>query len=166
MRLKHIWHKHVHWMTHRLNAYNATYAHDAITRETAPYSPSHSTLDCAPKNLLRCVLGMHMTQKEQCVMHLFYSAAKPKVLAHVLFISIAPYALHWSSIAQLSTVLSQQHPCLRAVKVDTLVQTLCANCSSTCLQIVDYVVQHHIHRVAHSSPNLPTKVWAFVFLLS
>ncbi len=46
------------------------------------------------KELAALCVGMHMTQKEQCVMHLFYSAAKPKVLAHALFISIAPYALH------------------------------------------------------------------------
>ena len=31
-----------------------------------------------------------MMQREQCVIHLFYSAAKPKALAHVLFISIIP----------------------------------------------------------------------------
>ena len=133
LRFKHIWHKHAHWMTHRLNASNAIFERGATAHEKALYSPSHSTLDYVPKNLLRCVLGMHMMPKEQCVMHSFYSAAKPKVLAHVLFISIAPFALHWSSIAQLSTVQYRQHPCLRAAKVDTFVQTLCANCSSTCL---------------------------------
>ena len=81
-------------MMHRLNAYNAIFERGVITHETAPFSPLHSTQDYVPKNLLHCVLGMHMMLREQCVMHLFYSAAKPKALAHVLFISIVTYALH------------------------------------------------------------------------
>ena len=149
-------------LTHRLNAYSAIFERGATTRETAPYSPSHSTLDYVPKNLPHFVLEMHMMLREQCVMLSFYSAAKPKVLAHAQCISIVPYALHWSSIAQLSTVLSQQHPCLRAVKVRTLVPTPCANCFLEYLQTVDCVVQPHTHRVAPSSPNLPTKVWVCV----
>ena len=40
-----------------------------------------------------------MMQRVLCVMHLSYRAAKPKELAHALFISIALYALHWNSIA-------------------------------------------------------------------
>ena len=87
-----------------------------------------------------------MMQRALCVMHLSYSAAKPKALAHALFISIALYAVHWSSTAQLCTVLSLQHPCLRAAKVDTSVPTPCANCFSLYLQTVDYVVQPHTPR--------------------
>ena len=74
----------------RLNAYNAIFERGVTAHETAPFSPSHSTRDYEPKNLLHCVWGIHMMQKEQYVMHSFYSAAKPKVLAHALFISIAP----------------------------------------------------------------------------
>ena len=38
------------------------------------------------------------------MMHLSYSAAKPKALAHALCISIAHYAVHWNSAPTLYSV--------------------------------------------------------------
>ena len=92
-----------------------------------------------------------------CVMHLFYSAAKPKALAHVLFISIIP-----------RVALELHRPTLYSVEATApLFESrkgghFSANCFLEYLQTVDYLVQPYTHRVAPSSPNLPTKVSAFV----
>ena len=67
----------------------------------------------------------------------------------------------WSSTAPPFSVLFRQHPCLRAAKADTLVQTPCASCFLVYLQTVDCVVQPHTPHVAHLSPNLPTKALAY-----
>jgi len=95
-------------------------------------------------------------------MRLFYSAVKPKALAHVLFISIAPYRV----------ALEQYRPTLYSVEPTAPLfegrkgghfsaNTMCqlflgvfADCG--------LVVQPHTPHVAHLSPNLPTKVWVCV----